>query len=87
MNMPHSINNQWAQTGKTIHQILSGATRYRHKLDIDATALHIENLSGKQLDKVTQLRLRDQIVKLAASTKRFVSRWANAEYMSTLGAV
>ncbi len=33
------INNQWAQTGKTIHQILSGATRYRHKLDIDATAL------------------------------------------------
>ncbi|EPT8337745.1 DUF4011 domain-containing protein [Enterobacter kobei] len=74
------INNQWAQTGKTIHQILSGATRYRHKLDIDATALHIENLSGKQLDKVTQLRLRDQIVEFSRIYKEVREQvGANAE--------
>lgn len=82
------INNQWAQTGKTIHQILSGATRYRHKLDIDATALHIENLSGKQLDKVTQLRLRDQIVEFSRIYKEVREQVGLMQkYMSTLGAV
>ncbi|MGP0745453.1 cell division protein FtsK, partial [Escherichia coli] len=60
--------------------ILSGATRYRHKLDIDATALHIENLSGKQLDKVTQLRLRDQIVEFSRIYKEVREQvGANAE--------
>ena len=59
------INTPWELTGRTIHQILSGATRYRHKLDIDATALHIENLSGKKLDKVAQLRLSDQVVEFS----------------------
>ena len=59
------INTPWELTGRTIHQILSGATRYRHKLDIDAKALHIENLSGKKLDKVAQLRLSDQVVEFS----------------------
>ena len=56
------INSQWQQTGKSIHQILSAATRYRSQLDIDATGLHVDGVSGKRLDKVAQLRLRDQIV-------------------------
>ncbi|MGL5845821.1 MAG: DUF4011 domain-containing anti-phage protein Hhe [Aeromonas veronii] len=59
------INTQWEKTGKTIHQILSGATRYRHKLDIDANALHIENFSGKKLDAVTRLRLSEQVVEFS----------------------
>lgn len=74
------INAQWEQTGKTIHQILSGATRYRHKLDIDATALHIENFSSKQLDKVTQLRLSDQVVEFSRIYKEVREQvGANAE--------
>ncbi|MFV7761717.1 DUF4011 domain-containing anti-phage protein Hhe [Shewanella algae] len=55
------INREWEQTGKTIHEILSAATRYRTELNMDATKLHVENVSGKNLDKVKQLRLQDQI--------------------------
>lgn len=55
------INESWKLTGLTIHQILTGATRYRRELGIDPTLLHIENLSGQKLDRVAQLRLRDQI--------------------------
>lgn len=56
------VNRTWGQTGKSIHQILSGAARYRQKLDIDATTLHIDNVSGQTLDAITQLRLSDQVV-------------------------
>ncbi|ERK17327.1 DNA helicase related protein [Pantoea sp. AS-PWVM4] len=55
------INEIWKNTELTIHQILTGATRYRRELGIDPTQLHIENLSGQKLDRVAQLRLRDQI--------------------------
>ncbi|EJL90176.1 DUF4011 domain-containing anti-phage protein Hhe [Pantoea sp. GM01] len=55
------INQEWKNTGLTIHQILTGATRYRRELDIDPTLLHIENFSGNTFDRVSQLRLRDQI--------------------------
>ncbi|PHM60604.1 hypothetical protein Xsto_03833 [Xenorhabdus stockiae] len=55
------INEVWKNTELTIHQILTGATRYRDELGIDPTQLHIENLSGQKLDRVTQLKLRDQI--------------------------
>ncbi|HHG1541853.1 TPA: DUF4011 domain-containing anti-phage protein Hhe [Klebsiella pneumoniae] len=55
------INEIWKHTELTIHQILTGATRYRRELGIDPTQLHIENLSGQKLDRVAQLRLRDQI--------------------------
>lgn len=55
------INEIWKHTELTIHQILTGATRYRRELGIDPTQLHIENLSGQKLDRVAQLSLRDQI--------------------------
>ncbi len=55
------INRTWGATGQTLHQILSGATRYRKHLEIDATRLHIDGLSGMKLDKISQLQLRDQI--------------------------
>lgn len=55
------INQEWEQTGKTIHEILSAATRYRSELNMDATALRVEGVSGNKLDKVKQLRLQDQI--------------------------
>ncbi|MGL5339209.1 MAG: DUF4011 domain-containing anti-phage protein Hhe [Aeromonas veronii] len=59
------INQHWEATGKSIHQILSGATRYRDKVAIDPTMLHIDGLSGKNLDKAAQFRLHDQIVAFA----------------------
>lgn len=55
------INQIWKQTELTIHQILTGATRYRRELNIDPTLLHITNLSGQKLDREAQLSLRDQI--------------------------
>lgn len=55
------INQGWKNTGLTIHQILTGATRYRRELGIEPTLLHIENFSGQTFDRVSQLRLRDQI--------------------------
>jgi very-short-patch-repair endonuclease len=55
------INQPWGATGQTLHEILCGATRYRKKLEIDATRLHIDGLSGMKLDKVSQLRLADQV--------------------------
>lgn len=55
------INKEWGQTGKSIHQILSAATRYRSKLEMDATSLHVKDVSGQSLNKVKQLRLQDQV--------------------------
>ncbi len=55
------INAVWEKTGKTIHQILSGATRYRTALDIDPTELHVEALTGKTFDSVKQLYLKDLV--------------------------
>lgn len=55
------INETWKHTELTIHQILTGATRYRRELGIDPTQLHVENLSGQKFNRVAQLRLRDQL--------------------------
>lgn len=55
------INGAWGATGKSIHDIFSGASRYRRKLTFDPTRLHITGLSGDTLDEVKWLRLRDQI--------------------------
>lgn len=55
------INGIWGATGKSIHDIFSGASRYRRKLTIDPTRLHVTGLSGTDLDEVKLLRLRDQI--------------------------
>jgi len=60
-NYAREINEVWKCTGLTIHQILTGATRYRRELGISPALLHIENLSGLKLDRVAQLQLRDQI--------------------------
>lgn len=55
------INELWGSTGISIHDIFSGASRYRNKVSIDASRLHIKNLSGRNLDDVGILRLRDQV--------------------------
>ncbi|MGB5855287.1 MAG: DUF4011 domain-containing anti-phage protein Hhe [Oceanisphaera sp.] len=55
------INQLWEATGISIHDIFSGASRYRRKVNIDPTRLHVTGLSGSELDEVKLLRLRDQI--------------------------
>lgn len=55
------INQPWGSTGKSIHDIFSGASRYRHKVNIDPIRLHVTGLSGVTLDEIKLLRLRDQI--------------------------
>lgn len=55
------INGIWGATNKSIHDIFSGASRYRRQLTIDPTRLHVTGLSGESLDEVKLLRLRDQI--------------------------
>ncbi|MDF7666275.1 DUF4011 domain-containing protein [Orbaceae bacterium ESL0727] len=59
-----AINKKWKKTDLTIHQILTGATRYHQELAFSSSelsTLYIENLSGENLDRISQLRLQDQI--------------------------
>lgn len=43
------VNEGWCQTGFTIHQILTGATRHREALGIDPTLVHPDGYDGNQL--------------------------------------
>ena len=55
------INEPWSKTGRTIHEIFSGAARYRQQLEVNPTDIHIIGLSGVELTKVNRLKLVDQI--------------------------
>lgn len=55
------INMSWANTNQTIHEIFSGAARYRQQLAIRPTDLHVAGLSGRELTDVVQLKLADQV--------------------------
>ncbi|MDY6929754.1 MAG: DUF4011 domain-containing anti-phage protein Hhe [Pseudomonadota bacterium] len=55
------INEPWANTNRTIHEIFCGAARYRQKLEISPTDIHIVGLSGSELTEVNRLKLVDQV--------------------------
>jgi len=55
------INTPWANTNRTIHEIFSGAARYRQQLEIRPTDLHITGLSGRELTDVARFKLADQV--------------------------
>ncbi len=55
------INEPWAKTNRTIHEIFSGAARYRQQLEINPTDVHIVGLSGRELTEVNRLKLVDQV--------------------------
>jgi len=55
------INEPWANTNRTIHEIFSGAARYRQQLEINPTDVHIVGLSGGELTEVNRLKLVDQV--------------------------
>lgn len=55
------INSSWANTNRTIHEILSGASRYRQELAISPEEVHVEGLSGEGLTDLKRLELVDRV--------------------------
>lgn len=61
-NYTNLINQPWKQTGKSIHDILMIATRYRQQLgSIDTIELHPTGLDGDLLTVEAQKQLMDDI--------------------------
>lgn len=50
------INQQWKRTGKTLHEILMAATRYRTQLGIHPAELHPAGYDGQVFDPHVQLQ-------------------------------
>ncbi len=65
------VNESWEKTGLSIHKIFAGASRYRRMLNIEPKDLYIEGLSGQTLDRIAQLRLKDQIDEFVRVVKEF----------------
>lgn len=59
------INSPWKQTGRTIHEILSAATRLRNELKIDPDSLSIDGLDGTVLTPSYSKKLADDAELLA----------------------
>lgn len=55
------INSQWEQTGLSLHEIFSKATRYREQLNIAPESLQISGINGKNLTPVRQKELFDHV--------------------------
>ncbi len=53
------INSFWKNTGKTIHELLVGATRYRRELDINLSDLHPTSYTGDLLTPHIMKQLED----------------------------
>lgn len=56
------INRSWKNTGKTLHEIFMGATRFREALDINPELLHPEGYNGDVFDGRVQRQTRDQVL-------------------------
>lgn len=55
------INQKWARTGKTLHEIFTAATRYREAIGIDPQRLHPTGYNGDNYDVMVQRRNEDQV--------------------------
>ena len=55
------INRTWKSTGKTAHEILMAATRYREALGLNPEMLHPVGYDGENFDAARQRRTRDKI--------------------------
>lgn len=58
------INSIWKNTGLSLHQILTGAVRYREELGISTEHLHIEDVSGEALTPIRFRELADNTAML-----------------------
>ena len=55
------INEPWANTNRTIHEILSGASRYRQELEVNPADVRVDGLSGEALTDLKRLELADKV--------------------------
>lgn len=55
------INSQWGQTGLSLHEIFSKATRYREQLGISPENLHVSGINGQNLTVIRQKELFDHV--------------------------
>ncbi len=55
------INRGWKNTGKTIHEILMGATRHRESIGLSPHLFKPIGCDGRNYDPLSQRRLRDQV--------------------------
>ncbi len=58
------INEPWKNTGLTLHQILTGAVRFREELSISTEHLQVANVSGENLTPVRFKELADSTAML-----------------------
>ncbi|MDH4318458.1 MAG: DUF4011 domain-containing protein [Desulfobulbaceae bacterium] len=55
------INRLWKNTGKTIHDILMAATRYRNAISINPKRLYAEGYDGNNYDAAARRHNEDQV--------------------------
>lgn len=61
-NYTEKINRPWKNTGKTLHEIFMGATRYRNAVvGLNPDLLHPNGYDGSNYDAATQRRNQDQV--------------------------
>lgn len=55
------VNSEYKNTGKTIHEILMAATRYREKVNISPDLLHPQNLNGENFTTSKQREVQEHV--------------------------
>lgn len=55
------VNSPWRNTGFTIHQILTAATRHREALGIDPSGIHPEGIDGTGLNPATRSKAQQSV--------------------------
>jgi len=55
------INSPWKNTGKSLHEIFTAATRYRKAVGINPEALHPKGYNGEMYNVETRLHNEDQV--------------------------
>jgi len=65
-NYANLINSMWKNTGRTIHQIFSTATRYREEFtDIAIDDIKPDHINGQSFDETSSRRATDELKKYA----------------------
>ncbi len=55
------INTKWKSTGKSSHEILMSAARFRMETSIDPSVLHLEGYNGENLTRTVQRQTTDLV--------------------------
>lgn len=73
------INSKWKTTDRSIHQILSSATRYRNELSVDPSTLHPAKIDGESFTPVDRKRVINQARSLATVYKGIMKQLGDPE--------